>query len=311
MTQAPTTLGEKLAAVSVATQRTERKPTPAPAPKPAPKPEPKQSSKIPMLAKEMFYAGLLMALLLITAAIPLVWLMSGAQLWVAVILVAMCVPLLFWVVVARARDDARATSDNPGWPTSEPITKRKSGLFANMRPPPAPKPHSLLLNDRQGFMKHMRLDAKTAIFDGSNVYHFGNEHGLDAQPLGMLAHRLREEGYRIVCFFDANIFYTLQEHGAFTKDTRHSVDTLNDIFGLAADEIYVVPSGIQADRYILNALKYLPISFAVTNDRFRDFAKQYPEVMKGQWRKGVVISKGELRLTQHKLQTPIRMDQAV
>ena len=304
MTQSPVTLGEKLAPKPVATQRTQRKPTRAPAPKPAPK----QPSKICTLAKEMFYAGLSMALLLITSAIPLLWLMSGAQLWGAVILIARCVPLLFWVVVARARDAARATSDNPGWPTSTPITKRKSGLFAKMRSQPVTNPHSLLLNDRQGFMKHMRLDAKTAIFDGSNVYHFGHENELDAQPLGMLAHRLRDEGYRIVCFFDANIFYTLNEHGAFPSDQKHTVDMLQDIFGLARNEIYVVPSGFQADKYVLDSLKHLPISFAVTNDQFRDYAKKYPDVMKGQWRKGVLITKGEIRLRQHKLQKAIFID---
>jgi hypothetical protein len=65
--------------------------------------------------------------------------------------------------------------------------------------------HSLLINDHHGFMRDLRLDAKTAIFDGSNIYHFGHDNGLDAQPLGMIAHQLRTEGYRIVCFFDANI----------------------------------------------------------------------------------------------------------
>jgi hypothetical protein len=76
------------------------------------------------------------------------------------------------------------------------------------------KPHYLLANDRQGFMRDLRLDKKTVIFDGSNIYHFGHDNGLDAQPLGKIAHQLRTQGYRVVCFFDANIFYTLSEHGA-------------------------------------------------------------------------------------------------
>ncbi len=171
------------------------------------------------------------------------------------------------------------------------------------------KIHSLLANDRQGFMYDLRLDAKTAIFDGSNIYHFGHDNGLDALPLGLLAHQLRAEGYRIVCFFDANIFYTLNEHGAFPSDQQHSVMMLKDIFGLRTDEIYVVPSGVQADKYVLDSLKHLPISFAVTNDQFRDYAKKYATVMKGnQWRKGVVISKNEIKLLQHRLQNPIRLN---
>lgn len=68
------------------------------------------------------------------------------------------------------------------------------------------KIHSLLKNDRLGFMSDLRLDRKTVIFDGSNIYYFGRDNGLDARPLGMIAHQLRVEGYRIVCFFDANIF---------------------------------------------------------------------------------------------------------
>ena len=168
------------------------------------------------------------------------------------------------------------------------------------------KPHYLLANDRQGFMCDLRLDAKTAIFDGSNIYHFGHDNGLDAQPLGEIVHQLRTQGYRIVSFFDANIFHTLNEHGAFPSDQRHSLAMLEDIFELRTDEIYVVPSGVQADKYILESLKHLPISFVVTNDRFRDYAKKYPTVIKGnQWRKGVVISKNEIKLLQHRLQNPI------
>ncbi len=167
----------------------------------------------------------------------------------------------------------------------------------------------LLANDRQGFMRDLRLDAKTVIFDGSNIYHFGHDNGLDAQPLGLIAHQMRAEGYRIVCFFDASIFYRLNEHGAFPRDQHHSVALLENIFGLSADEIYVVPSGVQADKYILDSLKHLPISFAVTNDKYRDYAKKYPTVMKGnQWRKGVVISKNEIKVLQHRLQNPIRLN---
>lgn len=179
-------------------------------------------------------------------------------------------------------------------------------VFAT-RKPRRPKRHFLLANDRAGFMQNLRLDAKTVIFDGSNIYHFGNRCGLDAQPLGEIANQLRAQGYRLVCFFDANIFHTLYEHGAFPKDQRHSVALLDDIFGLHADEIYVVPKGVQADGYVLESLKHLPISFAVTNDKFRDYAKEYPTVMKdNNWRKGVVISENEIKLLHHRLESPIR-----
>ena len=168
--------------------------------------------------------------------------------------------------------------------------------------------HPLLANDKQGFMSRIRLDAKTVIFDGSNIYHFGYNKGLGARPLGLIAHQLRAEGYRIVCFFDANIFYTLSERAAFPKNQPHSTTLLGNIFGLAIDEIYVVPSGIQADQYILDSLTQLPISFAVTNDLFRDYVSKYPTVMKdNHWRKGVEFSDNEITLLQHRLKKPIRL----
>ncbi|MGI9368986.1 MAG: NYN domain-containing protein [Ruegeria sp.] len=162
------------------------------------------------------------------------------------------------------------------------------------------KRHFLFANDRQGFMRGLRLDKKTVVIDGSNIYHFGHDNGLDAQPLGEIAHLLRSQGYRIVCFFDANIFYTLGEHGAFRRGTRHSVAMIERIFGLEENEIYIVPSGVQADQYILECLKFMPISFAVTNDRYRDYASQYPTVVKDNlWRKGVTITGGETKLLHH------------
>ena len=157
--------------------------------------------------------------------------------------------------------------------------------------------HFLLANDRYGFMRDLRLDTKTVIIDGSNIYHFGRANGLDAQPLGELAHQLRAEGHRIVCFFDANIYFTLNEHGAFPNDHIHAPGLLKNIFGLEYDEIYVVPSGVQADKYVLDSLKHLPISFAVTNDQYRDYAKEYTSVMKDAlWRKGVVLTKNGIKL---------------
>ena len=170
------------------------------------------------------------------------------------------------------------------------------------------EPHALLAHDRLGFMHDLRLDAKTAIFDGSNIYHLGHAHGFDARPLGELVAQLRLEGYRIVCFFDANIFYTLSEHGAFPSHQTHCVALLEDIFGLERNEIYVVPSGVQADKYVLESLRHLPISFAVSNDQYRDYAKDYASVMKDKyWRKGVVISHNEIKLLQHRLPNPIRL----
>lgn len=166
--------------------------------------------------------------------------------------------------------------------------------------------HPLLAHDRLGFMGALRLDAKTVILDGSNLYHFGLDERLGPRAISLLADQLRDDGYRVVCFFDANIFYRLEEYGVIPKGQRHELDVLLLCFGLKPDELYVVPSGVQADKYILDVLKHLPISFAVTNDQFRDYAKFYPTVMKGdQWRKGVEVSKNELRIIKHRFSKPL------
>jgi hypothetical protein len=210
-----------------------------------------------------------------------VWVLMGEQADTIIMLEVLGALVVLWVIVfGRVRTAAR-----PSWPTAT---------------------HFLLDHDRTGFMRDLRLDAKTVIIDGSNLYHFGHDNGLDEQPLGLVATQMRDEGYRVVCFFDANIFYTLQGHGAFAEEERHSLKLLMDIFGLKAHEIYVVPSGVQADKYVLSSLRHLPISFAVTNDQFRDYRKEYGEVMKGdQWRKGVALKQNEIKLFKHRFKTPV------
>ncbi|MCF6305314.1 MAG: hypothetical protein L3J33_08085, partial [Rhodobacteraceae bacterium] len=73
-----------------------------------------------------------------------------------------------------------------------------------------------------------------------------------------------------------NIYFTLRDNGAFEQGKgRFSIALLEQIFGLTDNEIYVVPKGRQADDFIVESLSHLPVSFAVTNDRFRDFEARY------------------------------------
>lgn len=171
----------------------------------------------------------------------------------------------------------------------------------------ASKQHFLFRYDSQNFMPSLKLAQKTALFDGNNVYHFGIKNGMGSKPLISLVAALRAEGYRIVCFFDANIYYTLRENGDLAKSgQRFSRTALHRIFGLAFDEIYVVPSGVQADRFIVESLSHLPISFAVTNDRFRDFEAEYPVLSNDRlWRKGFKFQNNELLLLSHKFPRPL------
>lgn len=185
---------------------------------------------------------------------------------------------------------------------------RVRGPMRRAKGPRARQRHPLLAGDRQNFMGGLRLDAKTVIIDGSNIYHFGQVNGFGAQPLAGVVRQLRAEEYRVVCFFDANIFYRLEEFGAIKNGQRHLTAVLETVFGLRHDEIYVVPSGTDADEYILMSLKHLPLSFALTNDLYRDYAKRFAAVMQGNlWRKGLILSKNEIKILQHRLQDPIRL----
>lgn len=171
------------------------------------------------------------------------------------------------------------------------------------------KAHFLITADRHGFMKGLKLSDKTAVIDGSNIYHFGIKNGVGNKALKSLVHELRSEGYRVVCFFDANIYFTLLENNEFQKcSQKFSPILLYTIFGLQDYEVYVVPSGVQADKFVIETLSHLPISFAVTNDRFRDYEAKYDFLTKDKsWRKGVQIKNGNLSLYQHAFKNPVVM----
>lgn len=172
------------------------------------------------------------------------------------------------------------------------------------------KRHSLLSEDQQGFMGSLILTEKTALFDGNNVYHFGLENGIGAQALRKLVGGLRQDGYRIVCFFDANIYFRLRDNGALQNPSQaFSIVLLTEVFGLQPNEVYVVPKGFQADLFIVETLSHLPVSFVVTNDRFRDFERDNPFLAEDKmWRKGFSIKQGQLQLHQYKFKHPLRMN---
>ena len=167
--------------------------------------------------------------------------------------------------------------------------------------------HFLIYADRIGFIKNLKLADKTVVFDGSNIYHFGLKNGVGSEALKLLVRELRADGYRLVCFFDANIYFTLRDNGEFKKSAeRFSIRILQRIFGLKRNEIYVVPSGIQADRFIVETLSHLPVSFAVSNDRYHDYKAEYEFLSKdNQWRKGVDIENGKLLLNQYKFKNAL------
>lgn len=107
------------------------------------------------------------------------------------------------------------------------------------------------------------------IIDGSNVMHW-REGTPQIETVKEAVGHLSVLGYTPGVMFDANAGYLLTgkylHDGAFAK-----------VLGLPKERVMVVPKGTPADPMILAAARDLGAKI-VTNDRFRDWADQHPEV---------------------------------
>lgn len=121
---------------------------------------------------------------------------------------------------------------------------------ARLRPPkPAPKAH--------------------VIVDGSNVLHWnGGKPALETVLAVVQA--LEARGLTPGVMFDANAGY--KTHDRYQDDAE-----LARRLGLPEDRVLVVPKGVPADPYILRAARDLGAR-VVTNDRYRDWQADFPEV---------------------------------
>lgn len=121
--------------------------------------------------------------------------------------------------------------------------------------------------------------APAVVIDGSNVL-FWKETGPGLEPLQEVLKALKARGVKAGVIFDANVGYLL--HGKYMDD-RHLAEALN----LPTDRVLVVGRGTQADPIILRAARETGAR-VVTNDRYRDWAADFPEVAK----KGFLIRGG-------------------
>lgn len=107
------------------------------------------------------------------------------------------------------------------------------------------------------------------IIDGSNVMHWvDGKPSLD--PVIAVVRRLAADGLTPGVMFDANAGY--KTHDRYQDDAE-----MARRLGLPTDRVLVVPKGVQADQYILKAARNLGAR-VVTNDRFRDWQADFPEV---------------------------------
>lgn len=123
------------------------------------------------------------------------------------------------------------------------------------------------------------------ILDGSNVMHWRNETP-DLETVRVVLAHLASLGMTPGVVFDANAGYLL-----FGR--HHNDRAFSERLRLPLDRVLVVPKSTPADPFILTAARDLGARI-VTNDRYRDWAREYPEVttpgylIKGGYRAGLL-----------------------
>jgi len=120
--------------------------------------------------------------------------------------------------------------------------------------------------------------AQLVLVDGSNVAHSSEgEHAVLANIVAV-CDKLREEGYEAVVVVDAALRHRIDDQAGYER----MVD---------GGTIRQAPAGTDADYFILSFARELDASI-VSNDRFRDHQKAFPDAAKRLIRYMVV--KGEV-----------------
>lgn len=107
------------------------------------------------------------------------------------------------------------------------------------------------------------------VIDGSNVMHWNGETPCLSTLKDVVAH-LRRGGCQAGIIFDANAGYKLCNR--YMNDRE-----LAKLLGVSRSRVLVVNKGEPADPTILSAARDLKAKI-ISNDRFRDWAQDFPEV---------------------------------
>ncbi|TDT73960.1 Zc3h12a-like ribonuclease protein [Litoreibacter halocynthiae] len=107
------------------------------------------------------------------------------------------------------------------------------------------------------------------LIDGSNVM-FWDDHTPRIETVQDAVCLLVERGYTPNVMFDANAGYLVSER--YQHDHNFA-----QMLGMPENQVIVVGKGVPADPFLLKAARQLDARI-VTNDLFRDWAKDFPEV---------------------------------
>ena len=118
------------------------------------------------------------------------------------------------------------------------------------------------------------------LVDGSNVAHSGEGERVLLGNIVAVCDKLREEGYEPVVVVDAALRHQIDDRPAYERLVDEGT-------------IRQAPAGTDADYFILSFARELEASI-VSNDRFRDHQKAFPDAAKRLIRYMVV--KGEVVL---------------
>ena len=115
----------------------------------------------------------------------------------------------------------------------------------------------------------LRRPVRWIVVDGSNVM-FWDGNTAKADTLAKVAAHLETQGFRPVIWFDANAGYKLA--GRYEGAAR-----LARRIGVARNRVLVAAKGQPADPLVLDGARQLGAR-VVSNDRFRDWRDEFPEI---------------------------------
>lgn len=107
------------------------------------------------------------------------------------------------------------------------------------------------------------------VLDGSNIMHW-SDNGPSLEQVRLVADGTKRHGYTPILWFDANVGYKV-------ADRYMRPAELAKRLGLPKDRVFVAPKGRPADPLLLaDAVRRK--ARVVSNDRFRDWQAQYPQL---------------------------------